>query len=207
VSVSETISRRRRKIACAFLFLQFFCLTGICVHDTLWHIGHGYTGLPRTWETPAQKLSILTGALLGQNGDHSNPLSRALDSYLHVAGLEKGYSYFAPGVPNSYKIVFEVQYPDGHVEYELPSVSGAGAGMRLVSLLDRIGRTDFDPLRRALVKMMARAIGQEHPDAIGVRAVFGYIEEPNRFETAQGKTEAYKFLHAYEFSFAHDPAR
>ena len=59
----------------------------------------------------------------------SNPVRQALATYLHIAGIETGYGYFAPNVPGSYKLVFELHYPDGRVEYELPSVSSAAAGV------------------------------------------------------------------------------
>jgi len=28
-----------------------------------------------------------------------------------MAGIEVGYGFFAPNVPNNYKVVFELQYP------------------------------------------------------------------------------------------------
>ena len=39
--------------------------------------------------------------------------------YLHAAGIEVGYGYFAPNVPYSYKLVFQLTYPNGTTEYEL----------------------------------------------------------------------------------------
>ena len=47
----------------------------------------------------------------------------------NIAGIETGYGYFAPNVPGGYRLVFELHYPDGRVEYELPSVSSAAAGL------------------------------------------------------------------------------
>ena len=59
---------------------------------------------------------------LGQDLAASNPAREALATYLHIAGIESGYGYFAPNVPGSYKLVFELHYPDGRVQYELPHV-------------------------------------------------------------------------------------
>lgn len=121
-------------------------------------------------------------------------------TYLHVAGVERGYGYFAPNVPGSYKLVFELHYPDGRVEYELPRVSSAAAGLRVSGLLDEIGRTSYDPLREYLVKIVTRSVWSEHPDAARIRAVFGSLNLPSINEFENGKRESYDFLYAYDFS-------
>ena len=85
-------------------------------------------------------------------------MREALNTYVKLAGIETGYGYFAPNVPGGYRLVFELHYPDGRVEYELPSVRSAAAGLRIAGLLDSIGRT---PLRRVAGNFGedARAIG------------------------------------------------
>ena len=127
-------------------------------------------------------------------------------TYLHVAGIDASYGYFAPNVPGSYKLVFELHYPDGRVEYQLPPVSSAAAGLRVAGLLDKIGRTPYDSLRELLVKMMARSIWREHPEVKTIRAVFGSIRLPSVSEFEQGKRESYEFLYAYDFSLRERPA-
>ncbi len=95
-------------------------------------------------------------------------------------------------MPGSYKLVFELHYPDGRVEYELPSVSGAAAGLRIAGLLDTIGRTPYDVLREHLVKTLARSIWREHPEVKTVRAVFGSIRLPSVSEFEHGQRESYR---------------
>ncbi len=129
----------------------------------------------------------------------------ALDCYLHGAGIEGGYGFFAPNVPNSYKVVFEVHYEDGRVEYELPQVSDPATGLRLASLLDYIGHTRYAALRELMVKMLAYSVWREHPDAKMIRAVIGFVIQPTAPEFAHGKKESYEFLYAYDFSF-HSPS-
>jgi hypothetical protein len=143
---------------------------------------------------------------LGQRLPASNPLRQLVVAYLHIAGIETGYGYFAPNVPGGYKLVFELHYPDGHVEYELPRVNSAAAGLRIVRLLDEIGRTPYDMLREHLIKTMAQSIWGEHPEVKTIRAVFGSIKLPNISEFEQGKRESYEFLYAYDFS-VHDEGR
>ena len=108
-------------------------------------------------------------------------------------------------MPDSYKLVLELHYSDGRVEYELPHVSDTATGVRLATLLDQIGRTGYDPLREIMIKMLAYAAWQDHPDAIVVRAVFGFVALPKMDDVKQGKTESYHFLYAYDFSFRDHP--
>ena len=137
----------------------------------------------------------------------SNPVREALATYLHVAGIETGYGYFAPNVPGSYKLVFELHYPDGRVEYELPSVSSAAAGLRIAGLVDNVGRTRYDALREILVKTLAQSIWREHRDVKSVRAIFGSVTLPSVPDFEQGKRESYQFLYAYDFILQNEPAR
>ena len=146
-------------------------------------------------------------AVLGQHLAASNPVRQALATYLHIAGIETGYGYFAPNVPSSYKLVFELHYHDGRVEYELPRVNSAAAGLRIAGLLDKIGRTRYHALREHLVKMLAQSIWREHPEVETIRAVFGSITLPNVSEFERGKRESYEFLYAYDFSLREEPAK
>ena len=145
-------------------------------------------------------------AVLGQHLAASNPVRQALATYLHIAGIETGYGYFAPNVPSSYKLVFELHYHDGRVEYELPRVSSAAAGLRIAGLLDKIGRTRYHALREHLVKMLAQSIWREHPEVETIRAVFGSLTLPSVGEFERGKRESYEFLYAYDFSLREEAA-
>jgi hypothetical protein len=137
----------------------------------------------------------------------SNPIRQALVTYLHVAGIEAGYGYFAPNVPGSYALVFELHYPDGRVEYELPSVRSGAAGLRVAGLLDNIGRTPSDALREHLVKMLAQSIWRDHPEVKTIHAMFGSINLPTISEFEYGKRESYEFLYGYDFSLQNQPAK
>ena len=144
-------------------------------------------------------------ASLGQGLASSNPVRQALATYLHLAGIEVGYGYFAPNVPGTYKLVFELHYPDGRVEYEVPRVNSAAAASRFTGLLDQIGRTKYDALREILVKMLAQSVWGEHPQVKTIRAVLGSMRLPTITEFERGKRESYEFLYAYDFSLRDAP--
>jgi len=196
----------RQKYVCAAWFgLHFLLIISFSCRETLGLIARGLTIFPSSFKSFAQKAETVADAVLGQHLAASNPVRQALATYLHIAGIETGYGYFAPNVPGSYKLVFELHYPDGRVEYELPSVSSAAAGLRIASLLDQIARTRYDTLREHLVKMMTQPIWREHPEVKTIRAMFGSINLPSINEFEHGKRESYDFLYAYDFSLREEP--
>ena len=168
-------------------------------------MAEGPTIFPASFKSFSHKAETGLSVALGQYLTASNGIRQALATYLHLAGIETGYGYFAPNVPGSYKLVFELHYPDGRVEYELPSVSGAAAGLRIASLLDTIGRTPYEVLREHLVKTLARSVWREHPEVKTVRAVFGSIRLPTVSQFEHGQRESYEFLYAYDFSIQNEP--
>ncbi len=170
-------------------------------------MAEGPTILPASFKSFLHKAETAVSVALDQHLAASNAIGQALATYLHLAGIETGYGYFAPNVPRSYRLVFELHYPDGRVEYELPSVSGAAAGLRIAGLLDTIGRTRHDVLREYLVKTLARSIWREHPEVQTVRAVLGSIRLPTVSEFEHGQRGSYEFMYAYDFALQNEPAK
>jgi len=197
---------RQKPVYLACLLVHFLLIITVSSRETVWLIRQGLTIFPSSFKghTPAAGTDV--ASVPPQNLATSNLLRRALATYLHIAGIERGYGYFAPNVPAGYKLIFELHYPDGRVAYRLPRVHSAAAGLRLAGLLDEIGRTGYDPLREYLVKMLARPVWREHPEATTISAVFGSINLPSINEFEHGARESYQFLYAYDFSVRDGPA-
>jgi hypothetical protein len=187
--------------------LHFLLIVSFSCRDTLQLVVQGPTILPSSFKSFSRRAVSVADATLGQHLAASNPIRQTLATYLHVAGIQAGYGYFAPNVPGTYKLVFELHYPDGRVEYDLPRVNSAAAGLRIAGLLDKIGRTHYDVLREHLVKTLALSIWREHPEVKTIRAVFGSIRLPSVSEFEGGKRESYEFLYAYDFSLQNEPAK
>jgi hypothetical protein len=198
---------RQQRVYLAWFVLHFLLIITISCRDIVWLVAHKLTILPAPFRAAAQKVEPIATGALGNNLSASNPLRRALLTYLHLAGIDRGYGYFAPNVPSGYKLVFELHYPDGRVEYELPGVNSGAAGLRVATLLDEIGRTRYDPLREYIIKTLAASAWREHPGVKTVRAVFGSLDLPSPAEFEGGKRESYDFLYAYDFSRAEEPAK
>jgi len=185
--------------------LHFFLLVAVCCRDTLSILGEGSASLPRQLDKYWEKAEKIAGLTLGENLAAENTLRQAAATYLRAGGIQAGYGFFAPNIPNSHKLVFELHYGNGRVEYELPRVENEATGLRLTSLLDEIGRTESDALRELVLKMLAYSIWQEHADVTTIRAVFGYIDLPSLEQLVRGEKESYHFLYAYDFSFPSQP--
>jgi hypothetical protein len=197
---------RRKFVFLAWFFLHFFFIAAISSRDIFWLIAHRLTLLPHVCVSIAQKFEPIASAAIGQDMASSNPFWRVLFTYFHLAGIDRGYGYFAPNIPGNYKLVLELHYPDERVEYTLPNVHSKAASLRLTSLLDEIGHAESDKLREYLIRAITRSIWREHPDAMSIRAIFGRGRLPTIHEFEQGKRESYEFLCAYDFKRDRNPA-
>ena len=197
---------RQRNLCLAWFVLHFLLIIIASCRDLFRLVADGLTILPSSFSIAARHVETIASRALSQNLQGSNLFRRGLITYLYIAGIERGYGYFAPNIPGGYKLVFELHFADGRVEYELPGVSSAAAGLRVATLLDEIGRSRSDPLREYMVKTLAASVWREHPGVIKIRAVFGSLNLPRAEEFERGKRESYDFLYAYDFSRADEPA-
>ena len=170
----------------------------------IWNVARGFTWLPKSVEPAFEKATSLTGAAVGFSLAYSNPLRDVLMEYIYGAGIESGYGFFAPAVPATYKLVFELHYDDGHIEYELPRVGSAATGLRFTAVLDYIADVGYPPLRELILKMLAYSAW--HSGVTSIRAVYGYISEPTRTEATHGQKDSYEVVYVYDFSFPREQA-
>ena len=184
-------------VACLLGHFLFIFASGC--RDILSFVARGYTWLPPSFIRPAEATGTIVSTALGDTLESANPVRQGTTLYSHLAGIESGYAFFAPNVPDNYKLVFEIHYPDGRVEYDLPHVSSASAGLRLAVLLDHVGQTRFDELREVMIKMIAYSVWRAHPDATMIRAVFGFSSLPTAADYRRGVRESNEFLYAYDF--------
>jgi hypothetical protein len=184
-----------------FFAVQLALVLLVSLHDTFSTFSRSRTVFPAALQPAWGGAADIVALPLGLRLPAGHPLRQALSGYLNVTGIEAGYSYFAPGVPDNYKIVFLLRFPDGHTEDDLPTVSGRATGLRLATLLDEMAETNYEPLRAMMVKMMAYAAWHQHPEATSIRAVFGYVDLPTMAEFRRGQTESYHVLFAYDFDF------
>src|SRR5437762_10720130 len=158
--------------------IHFFLITAVCLAGIFSLIAESSTMLPSALNKYAREGELLAAWLLGKQAAASNPVRRGIATYLHFAGIQAGYTFFAPNIPGYHKLIFELYYEDGRVEYESPHVSGKAAALRLASLLDRLADNRYEPLRELVAKMLAFSVWREGPAVRKFRASFGSFARP-----------------------------
>jgi hypothetical protein len=189
-----------KRIHATWFGLHFFLVTAVCLAGVFWLIAQRSTILPSACDEYARKAELGATWCLGKEAGPSNPLRRGIATYLHAAGIQAGYSFFAPNVPTHHRLTLELFYQDGRVEYESPHVRGRAAALRLDSLVDRLSEQRYEPVREVLVKMLALSVWREHPDVKQIRATFGSVNPPDINEFEQGKTETFQPMFSFDFS-------
>lgn len=197
---------RQKSVCLAWFILHFLLVITVSCRETLWLVAQGLTICPALFDRYSQKAEGVAAAALGLHLAASNPVRQMLASYMGIAGIDAGYGYFAPNVPSDYKLVFELHYPDGRTEYQLPRVNSAAAGLRIASLLEQIGRTRSDALREHVVKTLARSFWREQPEVKTIRALLGKMVQPTIADFKRGKKESYELLYAYDFALGSESA-
>ena len=189
-----------KRIHAAWFGIHFFLITAVCLAGVFWLIAQGSTILPSACNEYAQKAQLGATWCLGKEAGASNPVRRGIATYLHAAGIQAGYSFFAPNVPSQHRLTLELFYDDGRVERESPRVRSRAAALRLESSLDRLAEERYEPVREALVKRLAFSVWRDHPDVKKVRATFGSVNPPGINEFEHGKTETFQPMFSFDFS-------
>ncbi len=189
-----------KQIHAAWFGIHFFLLTAVCFAGVFWLIAQGSTILPSASDKYARSAELVATWCLGKEARASNPLRRGIATYLHAAGIQAGYSFFAPNVPSQHRLTFELFYDDGRIEYESPRMRSKAAALRLESLLDRLPEERYDSVREALVKMLAFSVWRKYPDVKKLRATLDSVHAPGITEFEQGKTETFQPMFSFDFS-------
>jgi hypothetical protein len=194
----------RKRIYAAWFGAHFFLITAVCFAGIFSLVAEGATMLPLGLRQYARKAELVAAWLLGKEAAASSPVRRGIATYLHAAGIQSGYTFFAPNIPSYHKLILELYYQDGRVEYDSPHVSGKAAALRLDSLLDRLANPAYEPLREVVVKMLAFSVWRERPDVEKIRAIFGSVNPPGISDFEHGKGESFQPMFSFDFSLRNE---
>src|SRR4249919_193962 len=124
-----------KRLYVAWFGVHFFLITAVCFAGLFSLVAEGATILPSALNKYARNAELLAAWLLGKQATAANPVRRSIATYLHAAGIQSGYTFFAPNIPGYHKLTLELYYQDGRVEYQSPQVNGKAAALRLEGLL------------------------------------------------------------------------
>ena len=191
-----------KRIYAAWFGIHFLLLTAVCFAGLCSLIAEGATVLPSPLDPYARKAELVAAWLMGKQSGASSPVRRGIATYLHAAGIQAGYTFFAPNVPGYHRLLLELYHEDGRVEYDSPHVTGKAAALRMDSLFNRLADPRYEPLREVIVKMLALSVWQANPDVKKIRATFGSVNPPSIGDFENGKREAFQPLFSFDFSLS-----
>jgi hypothetical protein len=189
-----------KRVRVVWFGIHFFLITAVCFAGLFSLIAEGATTLPSALEPYARRAEVAAAWLLGKEAGTSSPVRRGIATYLHAAGIQAGYAFFAPNVPGYHRLTLELFYEDGRVEQESARLRSKAAALRLESLLDRMAEERYEPIREVLVKMLAFSVWREHPGVKKIHAVFGSVTPPGITEFEHGKAERFEPMFSFDFS-------
>src|SRR6476620_6677480 len=196
-----------KRVYVAWFGIHLLLITAVCFAGLLWLVAEGATISPSALDTCARKTELVAAWLLGKQAGAASPVRRTIATYLHAAGIQSGYTFFAPNIPGYHKLIFELNYDHGRIEYYSPHLSGKAAALRLDSLLARLGDKRYEPLREVVVKMLVLSIWRERPDVKKIRATFGLVSPPSINDFERGKGELFEPIFSYDFSLRDEQKR
>jgi hypothetical protein len=194
----------KQLIGKTFLCGHLTLVLWICIRNTILLVADGRTSLPEWARESAKRTQLAIAEAHALHAEPSAFLDQVWTTYEHAAGIDTGYGFFAPTVPNASKLVFEITYADGHPEYELPVVSDNAAGFRLCALLSQLPRIHYESVRELVMRMVTYSVWQRHPTAKRIRAVVGFIRVPPLGAARNIDIADYQFQYAYDFTFDTD---
>lgn len=189
----------RRSLYIAAAIGHLLLVVAAASADLLAALAKGETLLPDDASALFGKAEKFIRPVLGQGLTKSSSWGECVALYLHSAGCEAGYNFFAPHVPGSHVLIFELRYNDGHIDYELPRGEAIGSKVRLASLLDLIGHIENETVRQQLIRLIAEESCRSHPDVATVHAIFGMVSSPTISHYENGAPESYRVLCSYDF--------
>jgi hypothetical protein len=186
--------------------VHFSLLAAVSGRELLWFVAHGPTILPSSSRQSRENSNETLSNAVRNKSPIAIAVRQSAKTYLHLAGSEVGYGFFAPNVPDSFRLVFELHYRDGRVEYVLPTVRSRAAGLRLAGVLDKIGRNPVEKVRKVMIGLFAYSIWREHPTAVSIRAIFASVTLPTAAEYEEGARKSHQVIAAYDFDFPDNAA-
>jgi hypothetical protein len=188
----------RRAFWSAAFGAHFVIIGAISCFDIIDLIAGGQTMVPQLFVRPAAHIRETLKSMSPWELAPSNPVRPIIIGYAHAAGIESPYTFFAPNVGDSLRVVFELELPNKQRSYELPKVQSDTEGLRLSALVDQAAGSS-GPWREVVLQMLAAGAAENNPDATRVRVVVTLLKFPDPAAYLKGAEPSYEFVSAYDF--------
>src|SRR3979490_775100 len=102
-----------KRIYAAWFVVHFFLITAVCLAGIFSLVAEGATMSPAALQKYARSAELIAAFVLGKQAAASSPVRQGIATYLHAAGIQAGYTFFAPNIPSYHKLTLELNYADG----------------------------------------------------------------------------------------------
>jgi hypothetical protein len=193
---------RRQSFLLAAALAHCTAIAMVCILGSISLIAHGHT-LLSAFSEPNVPSDPAKAHWASDSPRGFNFARKAVKTYLHLAGIETGYGFFAPNVPNAYRLQIAVLDERARViQSGLLAAERGETDLRLASLLDALGRSPAGEVRDIIFELMAQAIFKEYPEAAEVRLRVEAIRMPALAEFKKDQAPSYQLTYAYDFGRA-----
>ncbi len=96
-----------KRVCVAWFGIHFFLITAVCFSGLFSLVAEGATILPSALNKYARKAELIAAFVLGKEAAASSAVRESIATYLHAAGIQAGYSFFAPNIPGYHKLTLE----------------------------------------------------------------------------------------------------
>ena len=189
-----------KRIYAAWFVTHFSFIATVCFAGIFSLVAEGTTILPSAFQKYTRKGELIAALVLGKEAAASSPVRQGIATFLQAAGIQAGYSFFAPNIPDYHKLILELYCADGRIEYESPHVIGRAAALHLDSLLSKLADKRYEPLREVVVKMLALSVWRERPDVKKIRATFGAVARLHPRLLSMERVKSFRPMLSYDFS-------
>jgi hypothetical protein len=188
-----------RRILLSWFFFHFALLLVVSLNQTVRLISSRLTNIPRSIERWICSPTSAAEGPLELGLPKTSMIRQLLLAYLTCGGADAGYGYFAPNIPSSYELSFELRAADGQTELLSLQLGSSDLGLRVASLVDQIGGTPSPELREHMLKKMAAVVSRRYPQVKTMRILLSQTILPTLEEYARGKRRTAVLLYAYDF--------
>jgi len=101
-------------------------------------------------------------------------------------------------VPESLRVVFEIEFPNNRLVYDVPHVQSHSEGLRLSALVDQAAAQP-GLWRDIVLQMLAASAADMNPEATRIRVVVAALKFPRPGEYLAGAEPSYRYVCSYDF--------
>jgi hypothetical protein len=189
---------RSRHFWTAALLIHFAFIAVVSCCDIFDVVAAGQTALPQPIANLARHATEVLESLSPRQLSRRNPVRQTVIGYAHLSGVESPYTFFAPNVPESLRVVFEIHHPDNRITYDVPHVQSHTEGLRLSALVDQAARQP-GLWRDVVLQMLAAAAADRNPDATQIQVVVAALRFPRPIDYLTGSQPTYDLVCSYNF--------